>query len=218
MARQFAVIGLGVFGRQVAVQLERLGHEVLAIDVDERRVNAMTEDLETVVRADATDESALRELHLDAVSCAVVAIGAESIEASILATTLLRQIDVPQIVARSVNPLHARALRAVGAHVVVRPEEEMGERLARRLAQPNVLERIELGPDAEIAEIAAPTDFIDKSLTELDVRRRHAVSVVAIRRGDKILATLNSSERMQSGDVLIVIGTPRAVEKLASRA
>lgn len=218
MARQFAVIGLGAFGRQVAVQLRRLGHEVLAVDLDERLVNAITEEVETAVRADATDEGALRELHVDAVSCAVVAIGAESIEASILATTLLRQIGVPEIVARSVNPLHARALRAVGAHRVVRPEEEMGERLARRLAQPSVLERIELGPDAELAEVAAPSDFVEKSLVELEVRRKHAVTVVAIRRGDRILATLNGSERMQSGDILVIIGAPRAVAKLASRA
>jgi trk system potassium uptake protein TrkA len=217
MARQFAVIGLGAFGRQVAVQLRRLGHEVLAIDLDERLVNAVAEEIETAVRADATDENALRELHLDAVSCAVVAIGAESIEASILATTLLRQIGVPEIVARSVNPLHARALRAVGAHSVVRPEEEMGERLARRLAQPNVLERIELGPGAELAEIPVPTGFLDRSLIELEVRRRHGVTVVAIRRGDRTLATLDGSERMQTGDALVVIGAPQAIERLASR-
>ncbi|HXV74809.1 MAG TPA: TrkA family potassium uptake protein [Candidatus Polarisedimenticolaceae bacterium] len=218
MARQFAVIGLGAFGRQVAIQLERLGHEVLAIDLDERLVNAVAEEIEASVRADATDESALREMHVDGVSCAVVAIGAEAIEASILATTLLRQIGVPQIVARAVNPLHARALRAVGAHAVVRPEEEMGERLARRLAQPNVLERIELGRDAELAEVPVPGEFVGKSLIDLEVRRRHAVTVVAIRRGDRILATLEGSERMEAGDVLVVIGAPAAIEKLASRA
>lgn len=218
MARQFAVIGLGAFGRQIAIRLRQLGHEVLAIDLDERLVNSMAEEVESTVRADATDETALHELHIDAVSCAVVAIGAESIEASILTTTLLRQIGVPQIVARSVNPLHARALRAVGAHSVVRPEEEMGDRLARRLAQPNVLERIELGPDAELAEFPAPSDFVDKTLIDLEVRRRHGVTVVAIRRGDRILAMLDGSEEMQSGDTLVVIGSPQAVEKLAARA
>jgi len=218
MAKQFAVIGLGVFGRNVALQLKLLGQEVLAIDMDEQLVNATAGEIETVVRADATDEGALRELHFDAVSCAVVAIGAESIEASILTTTLLRQIGVPQIVARSVNSLHARALRAVGAHVVVRPEEEMGARLARRLAQPNVLERIELGPDVELAEIESPTEFVDRSLVELEVRRKYAVSVVAVRRGDRILANLDSSERMRSGDTLVIIGAPQAIAKLASRA
>ena len=218
MARQFAVIGLGAFGRQVAVRLRQLGHEVLAIDLDESLVNSMADEVESTVRADATDEAALRELHLDAVSCAVVAIGADSIEASILATTLLRQIGVPEIVARSVNPLHARALRAVGAHAVVRPEEEMGDRLARRLAQPNVLERIELGPDAELAECPVPTDFVDRTLVDLEVRRRHGVTVAAIRRGDRVLAMLDGSEKMQVGDILVVIGSPQAVEKLAARA
>lgn len=218
MARQFAVIGLGVFGRQVAIQLKQLGHDVLAIDLDEGLVNSVSETIDGAVRADATDESALRELHLEAVSCAVVAIGAEAVEASILTTTLLRQLGVPHIVARAVNTLHARALRAVGAHVVVRPEAEMGERLARRLAQPNVMERLELGPDAELAEIGIPGDFIDHTLIDLEVRRRHGVTVVAIRRGDRILSTLEGTETMRSGDVLIVIGTSRAIEKLATRA
>lgn len=218
MARQFAVIGLGTFGRQVAVRLRQLGHEVLAIDNDEDRVNAIAEEVETAVRADATDEAALRELRLDSVSCAVVAIGVEAIESSILATTLLRQIGVPEIVARSVNPLHARALRAVGAHIVVRPEEEMGERLARRLAQPNVMERLELGPDVELAEIPTPSDFVDSSPVELEVRRKHSVTIVAIRRGERILAMLEGSETIESGDVLIVIGSPKAIETLAARA
>jgi len=217
MINQFAVIGLGVFGRQVALNLKRLGHEVLAIDSDEGLVNACADELDSVVRADATDEAALRELHIDRVSCAVVAIGADSIEASLLATTLLRQLGVPQIVARSVNPLHARALRAVGAHEVVHPEEEMGARLARRLAQPNVLERIDLGADAVLAEIEAPEAFAGKSLVELDVRRQHAVSVLAIRRGDTVLAPLDGSESLAVGDVLIVVGAPRAVGRLAAR-
>jgi len=218
MAREFAVIGLGVFGWHVAVNLSRLGHSVLAIDSDEERVRAAQGELDDLVCADATDEAALRELELDRVGCAVVAIGAEAMEASILATTLLRQIGVPQIVARSLSRLHARVLRAVGAHVVVSPEEEMGERLARRLAQPNVLERVLLGGAAELAELEAPAEFVGKTLVELDVRRRYGVSVVAIRRGSSVLASLEQNERMAPGDVLVVIGTSPAIARLAARA
>jgi trk system potassium uptake protein TrkA len=94
----------------------------------------------------------------------------------------------------------------------------MGDRLALRLAQPSVLERIELGPDAELAEFPVPSDSFERSLVDLKVRRRHGVTVVAIRRGDRVLATLDGSEKMVAGDILVVIGTPEAVAKLAARA
>ena len=217
MAREFAVIGLGVFGWNVAVNLQRLGHSVLAVDRSDAQVQAAQVELDSVVCADATDEQAVREMNLASISCAVVAIGAESMESSILATTLLRQIGVPQIVARSLNRLHARVLRAVGAHTVVSPEEEMAERLARRLAQPNVLERIGLGQEAEVAEFELPSDFVGQTLIELDVRKKHAVSVVAIRRGSALMAPLTGEERLESGDVLVIIGTKEAVTRLAAR-
>lgn len=215
---QFAVIGLGVFGRHVAINLARLGHQVVGIDSNDDLVNAASDDLDAVVRADGTDEAALRELGLERIGCAVVAIGAESVEASILTTAVLRQIGVPRVVARSVNPLHARVLRSVGAHEVVQPEEEMGARLARRLAKPNILEQIDLGSDADLAEIEAPADFDDRSLTDLDVRRKFGVTVVAVRRGSAVLATFDDEFRIRTGDSLIVIGSPRAIDRLAARA
>lgn len=217
MTREFAVIGLGVFGRTVALHLTSLGHEVLGIDSDEEAIAACADELAMAVCADATDEAALRELHVQRMSCAVVAIGAESIEASILATTLLRQIGVPEIVARSLGSLHGRVLRAVGASRVVRPEEEMGERVARQLSEPNVLERLELGEDAEVAEVEVPAELVGKSPVELNLRKRAGVSVVAFRRGRRVVATLDGSEVFQAGDVVLVIGRSDDVAAFAKR-
>lgn len=218
MVGQFVVIGLGMFGRNVAINLARSGQVVLAIDMDESEVDRIAPELDSVVRADATDEEALRELRLERMSCAVVAIRAQSMESSILATALLRQIGVPRIVARSLSELHARVLRAVGAHEVVSPEEEMGQRLARRLAEPNVLERLDLGEDAELAELAAPESFIGKSLVELEVRRQFGVTVVAIRRGGSVHASIRPSVQIEPDDVLVVIGDPAGVRRLATLA
>ncbi len=147
---------------------------------------------------------------------AVVASGAESMEASILVTALLRQIGVTRIVARSLSDLHSRVLQAVGAHEVVSPEVEIGQRLARRLSEPNVLERVDLGEAAVLAEIESPQAFVGKSLVELGVRRRFGVSVVALRRGGKVTAVTTGSEQVLSGDVLVVIGDDAAVHRLAS--
>lgn len=215
MVGGFVVIGLGVFGRTVALTLARMGLQVLAIDQDEEEAQRVAGDLDAVVSLDATDEVALRELGLEGVSCAVVAIGAEAREASILVTALLRQMGVPRIVARAMSDLHARVLLAVGAHEVISPEAEMGQRLARRLAQPNLLERLELGEGAELAELEVPASFVDRSLVELDIRRRFGVSVVALRRGGTVRATVDGSERIAAGDVMVVIGSTEAVGRLA---
>jgi trk system potassium uptake protein TrkA len=217
MVGEFVVIGLGMFGRMVATSLAREGQTVLAIDINEDEVNRMATELDAVVRADATDEEALRNLRLDRVSCAVVAIGAESMEASILATALLRQIGVPRIVARSLSDLHARVLRAVGAHEVVSPEVEMGQRLAYRLSHPNVLDRVDLGDNIELAELEVPAQYVGKTLVELDVRRRFDITVVAIHRGDKIVANPSRNEALQAGETLMVIGSSSAVARFAAK-
>ncbi len=217
MVGEFVVIGLGMFGRMVATSLAREGQAVLAIDNNEEEVARMAADLDAVVRADATDESALRELQLERMSCAVVAIGAESMEASILATALLRQIGVPRIVARSLSELHARVLRAVGAHEVVSPEVEMGERLAYRLSHPNVLDRVELGANTELAELEVPAQYVGKTLVEIDVRRRFDITVVAIQRDGNIVANLRRDEKLGAGEVLVVIGSPEAVARFAAK-
>jgi len=207
-----------MFGRAVALSLASEGEAVLGVDTNQEEVDRIAAELDTVVCADATDEQALRELRIERIGCCVVAIGAESMEASILTTTLLRQLGVPHIVARALGPLHARVLRAVGAHRVVSPEWEMGESLARQLAHPSVLERFDLGDEVEVAEIEVPQTLVGRTLVELDIRRRFGVSVAAIRRGDRVYATLDGGEKIQAGDVLVVIGRDEGIADLAALA
>ena len=214
----YCVIGLGIFGRAVVLALRDQGESVLALDANQDEVDRISSEVDHAVCADATDEEALRELRIERFSCVVVAIGAESLEASILATALLRQFGVANIVARSLGTLHARVLRAVGAHHVVSPEWEMGQRLARQLAQPNVLERFDLGDDVEVAELEAPRAFVGKTLVELEVRRRYGVSVAAIRRRDRVHAALDGSEKLREGDILVVIGREAAISDLSALA
>jgi trk system potassium uptake protein TrkA len=148
----------------------------------------------------------------------VVAIGTESIESSILATALLAQMGLPRIVARSVGDLHARVLRAVGAHQVINPEVELGRRLALNLSQPNVIERVELGDQVEIAEIEAPGSFVGRSLVDLDIRRKYGVTVVALRREEKVLAGPEILEALRPRDVLVLIGPREAIASMAAVA
>lgn len=218
MAGDFVVVGLGMFGRSVAVSLARLDQSVLGIDRNEAVVQSVADEIDRAVCADATDEQALAELPLRQMSCAVVAIGTESLESSILATALLSQMGLPRIVARSVGDLHARVLRAVGAHQVINPEVELGRRLALNLSQPNVLERVELGDQVEIAEIEAPGSFVGRSLVDLDIRRKFGVTVVALRRDERILAGREILEPLKPQDVLVLIGPREAIAGMAALA
>jgi len=216
MVGRYLVIGLGMFGRNLVLHLARAGQSVLAIDRDEKLVQEIASEVDAAVCADSTDEAALHELNLQEMTCGVVAIGADATECSILTTALLRQIGVPRIVARGTSELHSRVLYAVGAHEVVNPEEAMGKRLARHLAQPSVLEHLELGEDAELAEVELPEAWVGKNLVELEVRRRFGTSVAAVRRAGRILAPLSGIETLETGDVLVIIGAPESISRLAA--
>lgn len=214
---EFAVIGLGRFGMSVARHLSRQGASVLAIDVDEELVENVSGEVDVAIQADCTDERTLEELRLDTLGCVVIAIGADSLEASILTTALMKQIGVPRIVSRAMTELHARILRSVGADEVVNPEEEMGRRLALRLAEPSILEQVELGEN-QLAEVESPEKFVGKNLVELDIRNKYSISVMAIQRGDKIIANPRPSEVIQSGDVLVVVGAVDCIRRVAALA
>jgi trk system potassium uptake protein TrkA len=218
MIGEFMVIGLGRFGKNLTLNLARQGQSVMAVDIAEEEVQRMAAEIDAVACADVTDEAALRELHPERMTCVVVAIGVEAVQASILATTLLRQIGVPRIIARAVDELHARVLRAVGAHEIVNPEAEIGASLARRLAQPNVFSQLALADDADLAEILVPAEFVDKTLVELDMRNRYGITVVAIRREGRVHAGLGPKERLQDKDILIIIGSTSAIRRLAGMA
>lgn len=218
MIGEFAVIGLGRFGWSVATNLVRHGQSVLGIDDDPDLVQSISAEIPAAVTCDTTDETSLAQLHLERTSCVIVAIGAEHKDASILTTALLRQNGVPRIIARATNDLHGRVLLAVGAHEIVNPEKEMGDRIARRLSRPSILEQIPLGDGADLAEIEVPEAFVGRTLVDLDVRRRYEVSVVAIRRRGVVHSYVLGMGPLEPGDVLVVIGPSPALNKLAALA
>lgn len=218
MSGEFAVIGLGQFGRAVALSLVREGAAVLAIDLLEERAQQVEAEVDAVACADATDERALTELGLERMSCVVVAMGARARETSILTTSLLRQRGIPRIISRAANELHARVLLAVGAHEVINPEMQMGQRLARNLAHPTILEQISLDENTNLVEIATPEQFIGKTMIELDARRRYGVSVLAVRRGGQVIPQLAAEEPLARGDRMLIVGAPASVRRVASLA
>lgn len=213
--KQVAVIGLGRFGEAVGTALRALGAEVLGIDQDEARTQAMADVLTHVVQTDATQEGVLAELGLARFDAAVVAMGAD-IEASTLVTVMLKELGTRLVVARASSTTHGKVLAKVGADRVVFPERDMGTRVAHGLLNPNVIEYFELVPDYSIVEMTAPKAFHSKTLAELDLRRRYGANVILIRREGVVLASPGGDDAIQAGDLLVVSGATTGLERLGT--
>jgi len=179
--KRFLVIGLGRFGRRLAQALTEAGQEVIAVDKAEDLVERMRDEVALAVRLDATDEEPLKAQEVGDVDAAIVSIG-EDFEANVLATTTLKAMGVPQVISRASTVTQRRILRRVGADEVILPEEEVADRLARQLVNPNIVEHLSLSEGHSLVQIRAPKAWHDKTLGEIDLRRKYEVNLVAIRR------------------------------------
>ena len=211
--KQVAVIGLGRFGSSVARTLAESGCEVLAVDADEARVKAVADEVTDAVRANALEEEALRALGLRNFEVVVVAIGHE-VEASILVTVLLKEMGISKIVAKAQDELHGRVLQKVGADMVVFPERDMGVRLAHTLISRNVIDEIQLSTDYSLLEMVVPHRFLGRSLKELELRQRFGLTILAIRREDRIIVSPDAKQTLDEGDILVALGQPDKLEGL----
>ena len=211
--KQFAVIGLGRFGTSVALTLQQLGHDVLAIDADEERVQKLSDEVTHVVQADTTDENALNALGLRNFDAVVVAIG-EDVQANVATTLLLKEMGIPFIIAKARNALHGKMLEKIGADRVVYPERDMGQRVAHSLVSANVLDFIALSSELSLVEVTAPGVFVGRTLAEADMRVRYGVNVVAIKRYEDLIVPPQPDEVIHECDVLIVIGPTEGLQRL----
>jgi trk system potassium uptake protein TrkA len=210
--RQFLVLGLGRFGGALARDLIEHGFEVLGVDLDPKLVQAHAPLLTHVVEADTTDADTLRQLGAEDFETAVVAIGTD-IEASILTTSVLSELEVPLIVAKAISNAHGRILSRVGAHRVVFPERDMGIRVARRLAGRDVIDYMEIDPGFVLIETTAPPDLVGRSLAEAEVRRRYGLTVVSIKTPGEPATYATPETVPKQGDILVVAGDTAKVEK-----
>lgn len=207
------IIGLGRFGSAVADSLVNLGQEVLAIDEDAALVERWSDELTHVVRADSTDDQALRQLGVDNFDRAVVAIGTD-VEASVLTVLALAEAGVPDIWAKAITRKHGRILERVGAHHVVYPETSMGERVAHLLTG-SMIDYIEFDDQFSIARTYAPQETWDKSLAESAPRSRHGVTVVGVKRHGQDFTYAQPETRVERHDELIVAGPTNTIERFS---
>jgi trk system potassium uptake protein len=207
------VVGLGAFGSTVALELTRLGVEVLGIDTNAARVNALADQLDRAVIADARDERVLRELGVHESDVVVVAIG-EDIEANILTTLVVKTMGASQVWVKALNANHHRILEKLGADHIVHPEHEMGLRVARTLTYPHVLDYIDLGDDNFISEVRASERLQGQSIDALHLAEND-IKCLVIRHHGMALAPPPEGHRFELGDQIVLLGTLARLRKVS---
>ncbi len=208
------VIGLGRFGGALALELVREGVDVLAIDARADLVARMTGKITHVVAADSTDLETLRELGIPDFTRAGVAIG-NDIQASILTTSLLVELGIPAVWAKAVSEPHGRILRRVGAHHVVFPEHEMGERVAHTV-QGRMLDYIAMDADFAMIKTVAPPWAVGMTLAQSEVRPKYGITVVAAKHADGEFNYATMDTVLRAGDVIFVFGRTEGIERFAA--
>jgi trk system potassium uptake protein len=212
---EFLVIGLGRFGGGLAETLVDLGHDVLGVDRNVKIVQSFANRLTHVVEADSTDVEAMRQVGAAEFSTAVVAIG-NDMEASILTTAVLVDLQVPRIVAKAITEPHGKILERVGAHRVVFPERDMGERVGHSLAGA-MIDYFQLDPGFALVETEAPRELVGKSLAEAEVRKRYGITVVCIKPRGGAFTYATPETVVTEGDILVVAGETRRAEAFGER-
>lgn len=215
--KQFVVIGCGRFGSSVAKTLYSQGYDVLAIDGNEEIVQEISDSVTYAAQADVQDENSLKSLGIRNFDVAVIGIGS-NIQASIMATLIVKEMGVKTVIAKAQNDVHAKVLFKIGADKVVFPERDMGVRVAHNLVSPNVLDYIELAPDYGIVEIAAIKEWENKTLKELRLPSRYGINVMAIRHNDSMNIAPYADDIIKPDDILIVIGNNEDLSKLEKKA
>ena len=217
--RQFAVIGLGRFGRAVCTSLHKMGYEVLGTDIDEKLVTqVLTQKIAShAVQLDSTEPASLREAGIFEIDTVIVAIG-NYLQESIITTLNVKEAGVEYVVAKASSEIHGKVLRRVGADRVVFPEYEAGCSLASTLTSPGFLERFELDTENSIVEVLVPEEFHGKTLAQLDLRKCYGVNVLAIGNGEKFITNPSPGQVLKKGLVMVVIGDNKNLQRLPIRS
>lgn len=211
--KSYAVIGLGQFGMSVAETLAESDCDVLAIDAREENIQEIADKVTYAVRADVREPEVLRTLGVQNVDVAVIAV-AENMEASIMATMQAKELGVPYVLAKAMNALHGKILEKIGADRVIYPEQSMGLRVARNLMSGGFLDVFELSTEFSMAEFPVPTEWIGKSLQELQLRESHDINIIAIKVGNNVEINLDPVKPLEADWHLMAIGKNKVLERL----
>ncbi len=212
--KQYLVLGLGIFGSTVAKTLSEFGHEVLAVDRDAECVHRMQDIVTEAVQADFTDIEQLREIGAADFDVAVIATGSD-LEISTIALINLKELGVPYIIAKARNKTALKILEKLGADRIVRPDKEIGERVAKSLLRSNISDMIDIDDETSIVDFIAPEEWVGKSVSQLDLRNQYGINILGIRARctNKLNLDFGAGYVVQDGDKFLIIAATKTLEK-----
>lgn len=213
---EFAVIGLGRFGASLALTLMQNGYSVLGIDRDPEIVQRLADSITQTVALDASDEAALRAVGIQSFETVIVAIGT-NFEANLLATVALKALGIPNVICKALTERQRDILLKVGANRVILPEYEAGRRLAEELTVPGMLDHIMLGKEHCVTEMQAPAAMVGRTLLETELHSRYGLTVLAVKRGDRLTVMPPAHFVFASEDLLIVIGSTEDLHEFSEK-
>ncbi|RLQ90375.1 TrkA family potassium uptake protein [Planomicrobium sp. Y74] len=214
--KQIVVVGLGRFGSSVCRELYKLGHEVMALDMDPDKVEGVAEYASQASVADATDKSQLKALGVRNFDQAIVAIG-DDLQASVLCTLMLKEIGLEKVWVKARDLQHKKILEKVGADRVIQPEFEMGVRVAHHVDSEKIVDYIDLSDNYSIVEMAASKKIAGKSLLQLDIRTKFNCITLAVKRGQDVNIAPHPDDVIAMGDILVVMGHRNDLKKLEDK-
>ncbi len=206
------LIGLGRFGRHIAMKLNELGHQVMAIDKDEKRVGSVLPFVTNAQIGDATSDYFLESLGVNNFDVCIVAIG-DDFQSSLETTSLLKELGAKLVVSRAARGVHAKFLLRNGADEIVYPERQLADWTAIRYTADHILDYIEIDDEHAIFEIAVPEKWIGKTVLEADVRKNYGINIMAIKREGKMNLNISPKTVFKSGDTILVLGDTKAMQK-----
>ncbi len=210
--KSILLIGLGRFGKNVAMKLWELGHQVMAVDSQESRVDAVLPYVTSAQIGDSTDEVFLSALGVSNFDVCIVAIG-DDFQGSLETTSLLKELGARFVVSRAARDVHAKFLLRNGADEIVYPEKQLANWTAIRYSAEHILDYIELTEDYAIFEVSIPKDWIGKTIGELDVRRRYNINIMAMKREAKMNMNITSDMTLSSQETMLVLGKYKDIQK-----
>ena len=206
------LIGLGRFGKHIAKKLQELGHEVMAVDEVEERVEEVLPYVTNALIGDSTKEEFLRSLGVRNYDVCIVTIG-NNFQASLETTSLLKELGAKMVVARASQDVQAKFLRRVGADEVVYPEKQLASWTAIRYSSDHIFDYIELAGGYAIFEIEVPEHWRGKTIGDIDIRRKYNINIMALKEGNDLIMTVTSATRLSGSQTILVLGHNKDIQK-----